>query len=433
MRLTQTVMPQRDTLFKHKRCRLHGWKLHADDKERLENCSTPQMKRKHIPDALYLRRSTEKLSSSGESGYQVVEIKPAIVIWYLDKECQVGVKRKGFTVAPNLSGTAHSFAGESLSAAFVDCFPWDVQPDQSKQLAAYMSFSRLSHVDDLFLLQAYAPGMLEQGELQGPDLLLRFHRGDLRMEDLQTDWGAQKRSKSRKREDWPESMLLLCRGCPDDAGRDIRLPLRAFAKHTGPRAWDEVVSLGMERFCKKCLSSTEQLQDHVVSATARACASPACVCAWCQASLPQPGPVMLTPAHMFCKTCQALTLECAPCSRLAHQDIVLPIMSFSLQRLRAWKAQRDLSRSARCLDCDQNAGNAVKQYRWQQTLYECSQCRSILPPRNFHMANLRRLEEDASVELAVCNSCTMSAVDMDSMTHICNHCKLQKSMAAPLL
>ena len=64
----------------------------------------------------------------------VLKISPVNATWYLDKDKQLPVQRRGYTVASAFSGTAHSFAGESLTAAWIDCLPWTTKPDKAAQL-----------------------------------------------------------------------------------------------------------------------------------------------------------------------------------------------------------------------------------------------------------------------------------------------------------
>ena len=43
LRITATYPRNKNILFKNRRCKLFGWTLHEEDKERLHRCSTPEM------------------------------------------------------------------------------------------------------------------------------------------------------------------------------------------------------------------------------------------------------------------------------------------------------------------------------------------------------------------------------------------------------
>ena len=115
------------------------------------------MKLEYLPEELFFKIENATWTWSPELGPGVISLKPKAEMWYLDKLCQVGVRRKGFTVASDFSGTAHSFAGDNLPAAFIDCLPWDMKPNRAAQLSGYMSISRVRKIDDIYITQPYAP------------------------------------------------------------------------------------------------------------------------------------------------------------------------------------------------------------------------------------------------------------------------------------
>ena len=176
LRFTTTDPKNKTILFTNRRCRLFGWTLHEEDTARLDQCSAPEMKLRHLPKELFLHIVNATWIWSKDLGPGVIGITPKTVTWHVDK-CAVAVQRRGFTVASDFSGTAHSFAGASLKSAFIDCLPWDEKADGPRRISAYMCISRLQHIDDMCITQPYIPTLLEQGEVPGPDLLLRFPQG----------------------------------------------------------------------------------------------------------------------------------------------------------------------------------------------------------------------------------------------------------------
>ena len=50
---------------------------------------------------------------------------PKYNVWAVDKQWNVKIERRGFFIASDFSGTAHSFQGANLAAAIIDCGSWD--------------------------------------------------------------------------------------------------------------------------------------------------------------------------------------------------------------------------------------------------------------------------------------------------------------------
>ena len=148
------------------------------------------MKLTHQPKELFVRMDKATWIWSKELGPGVIAIQPTTVIWHVDRAKKVGVQRRGFKIASDFRGTAHSFAGASLKSALIDCLEWHRKPDVAAQVSGYMCVSRLEHIDDLCITQPYAPTLFQQGEPPGLDLLLRFLRGDVALSKLEKEWAA---------------------------------------------------------------------------------------------------------------------------------------------------------------------------------------------------------------------------------------------------
>jgi hypothetical protein len=84
------------------------------------------------------------------------------------------------------------------------------------------------------------PHLFDQGDLPGPELLLKYQTGALQSADLKATWAAARILKSRKVERWPDTMPLLCRGCSERCGTDIQKPLKEFGFHTPEKQWSAV-------------------------------------------------------------------------------------------------------------------------------------------------------------------------------------------------
>ena len=229
LRITTTQYQLKEYgLFKNARCTLEGWQLNDVDEQRLQNYTGSEMKLQYLPQRLFLRRADAKWISDPQLPAGVIAITPTTAIWALDKKYkQVRVKRKGFTVASDFSGTAHSFAGATLRAAIVDCLPWNHQPSTEDQLMAYMCLSRVERIDNICVVEPFSPALFAGGDLPGPEILLKFQRGEIEQSHLQRTWAARTSArKTTQTNNWEQNMALYCRSCSVGARRDVWKPLK---------------------------------------------------------------------------------------------------------------------------------------------------------------------------------------------------------------
>ena len=188
-----------------------------------------------------------------EFGPGIIAIEPEIEQWVLDRAWKVLVKRRGFCMAPDLAGTAHSFVGATLKAALLDLDKWEQEPNHDSQLSGYMCLSRAEEIEGICIVKAYAPNLFRNGDQLGPDLLLKFQRGDINENQLEAAWRTEAK-KVRKPNDWHwmNEMPLYCRGCSETAGEEVYKAAKEFPNREVRHLWDRVIALGMERFCKAC-------------------------------------------------------------------------------------------------------------------------------------------------------------------------------------
>ena len=221
VKITETDQDNNDIIFKNRRCRIAGWTLHENDKARYEKCTSQEMNLDHMPKEIFVRIEKATWIWSKDLGPGVIGVKPTAVIWHTDPKDKVGVRKRGFQIAPDFSGTAHAFAGASLKSVLIDILEWHRKPSKDDQISAYMCVSRIQHIDDLCIMQPYAPTLFQQGELDGPDLLLRFLRGDVPLRNLQREWAAL--NKQSKKEVWKSAgdIPLYCRGCSAKTGEIV--------------------------------------------------------------------------------------------------------------------------------------------------------------------------------------------------------------------
>ena len=157
----------------------------------------------HIPGA------TRKYAASLPPG--VYPLKPVFRPWHLDKLGNNRVRRFGFQVVPDFSGTAHSYVGYTLEAALADCLSWDTTPTRDHMIRGYCTMSRTCFAETLLVMRPFAPMLFRQGELPGPRLIMEFWRGRLSGANLEDTWktavDSQAKAKNRLEDIvWPCSI-----------------------------------------------------------------------------------------------------------------------------------------------------------------------------------------------------------------------------------
>ena len=107
-------------------------------------------------------------------GAVTANTKTAYVVWALDKGWTQKIERHGFTVASDVSGTAHSFTGSTLETAITDCNKWNGMPSRKDQLTGYMCLNRVQTADSLCIVQPFIPELVKQCDLPVPNFFLKF-------------------------------------------------------------------------------------------------------------------------------------------------------------------------------------------------------------------------------------------------------------------
>ena len=191
-----------------------------------------------------------------ELGPGIIAIEPEIEQWALDKAWKVLVKRRGFCMAPDLSRTANSFVGATLKAALLDLDKWEQEPNHDSQLSGYMCLSRAEEIECICIVKPFSPNLFRNGDLLGPDLLLKFQRSDISEEQMEAAWRTEtKKVRKPNKYIWMNEMQLFCRGCSETAGEDVHKAAQEFPKREVRHLLQGVISLGMERFCLACSSA----------------------------------------------------------------------------------------------------------------------------------------------------------------------------------
>ena len=159
---------------------IHSWKVAATEESVWEDDVRILQE---LPEVVYVKFEGCKWHIEGtpEPGiYPITNLKRN---WYLDKGRmypQLAVQRKQFPLAPAFSWTAHTAQGQTLEAAIVDM---QIGAGTSP-MASYVAFTRVTKMEDLLIFRPFDRALFNQGNLEGPELLLRVLRGE------EVDWQA---------------------------------------------------------------------------------------------------------------------------------------------------------------------------------------------------------------------------------------------------
>ena len=119
-----------------------------------------------------------------------------------------------------------------------------------------MWLNRVETADSICIVQAFSPCLFQQNDLPGPNLFLKFWRGQLTPKQCVEKWNEENKQKKKSRAvDWPKKMPLFCRGCSDAVGKDIQNSLDQFPRTRKNNIFETLIAEGMERFCNACRRS----------------------------------------------------------------------------------------------------------------------------------------------------------------------------------
>ena len=279
VRITQTLPELKPLrLFKNSRGKLLNWCLQDADAEAVRASTAADFVLQGMPKCLFIQVEGATWTQQPGLPAGVACIRPVQQQWQLAADSKASVLRRGFPVACDYAGTAHSFMGATLSACTLDLGFWDSAPSRDAQLSAYMCLSRVRHGEDLCVSRPirsppFSPNLLSQGDLIGPRTLLEVHRQTLTLEEAKARF--EQDAKQRKRH--PE-VQLTCRLCSFlQPGQEKLKPLHAFLDDQEANRFS-VVAQGMDRVCRACRSSRSASQPQPADGESTPCA-------WCQKTL----------------------------------------------------------------------------------------------------------------------------------------------------
>ena len=388
IRITQTLPELKPWgLFKNTRGQLFGWSLAEEDIAAIPTCQQPELVLQKMPACLFVSIPGATWQHRPGLPPGVACIRPVVQHWKLEAHGTATVARRGFPLACDYAGTAHSFMGATLAACSLDLGFWDTAANRDFQLSAYMCLSRVKKAEDLCIARPFSPNLLSQGELIGPDTFLAVHRQILTLADAKSKFEQEQVQRKRNLE-----TLFFCRGCtPKAKGAHGLLPLRDFTSNNlwQPDAWLEIVCLGMERLCSQCRHP--QPSGNPTSAEADASSK----CAFCNKTpLPKLG---------FCKQCLSeARLACARCD-VGRKLKPKTLADFSPAEIQRRSATKEL-RKARCKKCELHQPNKGKAKAGQ-----CRTCRNVVSVSHLH-------QYDSKANDGICRKCWRKATNLEAAT-----------------
>ena len=410
VRITQTLPELKPFgLFKNTRGRMFNWTLHADDVAAIQQCTTQDLVLQHLPTCIFVEIPGATWQHRPNLPPGVACIRPLVQHWKLETHGTATVARKGFPIACDYAGTAHSFMGATLPACSLDLGFWDTTANRDAQLSAYMCLSRVKKSEDLCVARPFSPNLLSQGELIGPATFLEVHRQTLTLGQAKERFEKDQVQRKRRSE-----TLLFCRGCSrKPRGNQVLLPLREFTSNNtwDPKAWYDIVQLGMDRLCSQCRDAKISHQEASEVGQAPSADLPGVACAFCQKTqLPQLG---------FCKKCLAeVRLACVRCDvgmKLKQKTLD----AFNPAHIQLQKKNRQLSR-AYCKTCEQlRPSNKSK-----QKVGQCRDCQTVVSVSHLHTY-------DSGKNSGICRKCWKKHVQgEEAAAKVCPQCSRPLHKAA---
>ena len=237
--------------YKHATGKLIGWSISVTELARLDTDPDPEMVLRECPTFLRVKLThPTKLAPNG-----LVDVRPCTRPW---RRGSLQIYRRGFQLGPDFAGTAHAYCGSTLQACKGDLLHWTAQPTADSRLRAYIIRSRVRAADDILIVQPYSPCLFRQALAIGPRLLLQRQAGEISLDAAAEAWAGEQRNSTsaaakhqQKAPSWT-TWTVPCRTCSDEAGKEVRWPLRCFLLNlTQHAAWMHITR-GQLLQCRKC-------------------------------------------------------------------------------------------------------------------------------------------------------------------------------------
>jgi len=341
------------------RCRARGWELHEVDVARLKDNSDQEVVLTHLPPRIYVEMEGNDTLQFENLPKKWFPIEPLVNSWWLDKDENIEIPRRGFPMVPDFSSTIHAATGRTLASAIGDLGGVSDKPSQAAAMRGYITISRVKSAGGLLLVQPFSPKLFNQGPQPFPTLLLQTLKGDVPEEELAVRCALieenQKELRSRSSPLLLKNMFWTCCRC---------LQTLPAYKYIGGDAdisrWTRdyqitILSPGCYRSCKAC---TKTRVAGGLSISLRT----TYICSGCKADVPVDD---------------------------LDEDVVK-------------NTQRHASRDAKCNDCRKK--DAVTSPILSRKTYTCSACHETLPIESFDKDVVENSQCHASRD-AKCSDC----------------------------
>ena len=133
----------------------------------------------HLPHILFLGRQGDGLPQYPGLPHNWFPIRLSIQSWFVDKERNIEIPRRGFLVVPNCSSTVHAATGRTLARPIVDLGCFQDVPTAEAQMKGYIALSRVRDAHILPIAQSFSPKLFAQGPQPFPALLLQVLRNEV--------------------------------------------------------------------------------------------------------------------------------------------------------------------------------------------------------------------------------------------------------------
>ena len=183
-------------LFRGRKGFVQDWVPHPDAE--LELNADGDMVYSKMPKYIYVHFPGATWQVHPDLGVGVYPLKPRARQWALGKHTGNTVKRTSYSVLPDFGSTAHMCQGQTLNAAFVDALEAWKSVNLDGAVQVYVMLSRVKLLANLVIMQPFSPWLFKQGSPLGPDILMKKLRGDIKPEQVTSEFETAERMRAAR-------------------------------------------------------------------------------------------------------------------------------------------------------------------------------------------------------------------------------------------
>ena len=294
-----------------------------------------------------------------------------------------------------------------------------------------MCFNRVEYAESLCIGQPFSPCLLQQGDLPGPNLFLKFWRQQLNSDECWQKWQEDSKQKRSNSVVWPKKMPLFCRGCSDAVDKDTRKPLEDFPHQNSSDVFNTLIAQGMERFCNACRRSgrlrnlpdgiTDDNTANIETVSDDVGDNRLLQCTKCKVYKSKVS-FDADKLRMWQQNRHIDQAKCLVCEKqnaiqkdifCVHCKIVKSPNDYDSIMVERWRKNRDLTKRAQCKACaaTRNTKTHAPKRHWLQREYKCKKCKKRYAPSHFDYTKLEELEQNKQIFDAECLNCNPAMID----------------------